>query len=355
MHASAQAEIDFDRLRQMSTLPPSFWTELHAPGAPAVFDVRGGTYLKDRRKVWGCGRGAERRRLWGCTDRRQLAHTHKHPPPTAFHTSGTQHMSPHPPLTLSRPIMLQPVRVRPKDALCQQPGEPFAAGGVCLATQHTQHRAQGGARAGASAGAWAGAGAGAQQDAQAGARILRAGWTAVWLGVHNVSMRAGWTAVWLGVHDVTTQKGTHEDRRRENGEAQTHPGARTVPSRHPHPPPPHSASCPERSTRPPPSPPRLSAKVNAGLSAFTLSSVDFFKLPHGKVEHVARFLPTVRQSGAPFAIVVNLIIPGARIGPPAEGGGAQLGAAGSGAGRGGRGAVQAGEEGERCRQGGKGS
>uniref|UniRef100_A0A7R9VPK8 PH domain-containing protein n=1 Tax=Chlamydomonas euryale TaxID=1486919 RepID=A0A7R9VPK8_9CHLO len=94
------AEIDFDRLRQMSTLPPSFWTELHAPGAPAVFDVRGGTYLKDRRKV------------------------------------------------------------------------------------------------------------------------------------------------------------------------------------------------------------------NAGLSAFTLSSVDFFKLPHGKVEHVARFLPTVRQSGAPFAIVVNLIIPG---------------------------------------------
>ncbi|KAG1665609.1 hypothetical protein FOA52_003256 [Chlamydomonas sp. UWO 241] len=50
-------------------------------------------------------------------------------------------------------------------------------------------------------------------------------------------------------------------------------------------------------------------KVGAGLSAFTLASIDFFKVPH-KVDHVARYLPSVRTSGAPFAIVINVIIPG---------------------------------------------
>ncbi len=72
-------------------------------------------------------------------------------------------------------------------------------------------------------------------------------------------------------------------------------------------------------------------KIPAGMSAFTLSAFDMVALPYA-VEHVARFLPSVRcdanevlvektghfqilrnslrKSGAPFAIVINLIIPG---------------------------------------------
>ncbi len=32
-------------------------------------------------------------------------------------------------------------------------------------------------------------------------------------------------------------------------------------------------------------------------------------MPHA-VEHVARFLPSVRNSGVPFAIIIHLIVPG---------------------------------------------
>ncbi|GAX83935.1 hypothetical protein CEUSTIGMA_g11359.t1 [Chlamydomonas eustigma] len=50
-------------------------------------------------------------------------------------------------------------------------------------------------------------------------------------------------------------------------------------------------------------------KIPAGMSAFTLSAFDMVSLPHA-VQHVARYLPSVRKSGAPFGIVINLVIPG---------------------------------------------
>mmetsp|Transcript_6312 Transcript_6312/g.13904 ORF Transcript_6312/g.13904 Transcript_6312/m.13904 type:complete len:915 (+) Transcript_6312:68-2812(+) len=50
-------------------------------------------------------------------------------------------------------------------------------------------------------------------------------------------------------------------------------------------------------------------KLPAGQTVFTFASMDVVTLPH-PVEHVARFLPAVRQSGVPFAIIINLIIPG---------------------------------------------
>lgn len=50
-------------------------------------------------------------------------------------------------------------------------------------------------------------------------------------------------------------------------------------------------------------------KIPAGNCAFTFASMDMVVLPEA-VEHVARFLPSIRQSGAPFSIVINLIIPG---------------------------------------------
>lgn len=39
------------RMRQLATCDPRFWLELHVPGADAPFNVRGPTYLKDRRKI----------------------------------------------------------------------------------------------------------------------------------------------------------------------------------------------------------------------------------------------------------------------------------------------------------------
>jgi hypothetical protein len=42
---------------------------------------------------------------------------------------------------------------------------------------------------------------------------------------------------------------------------------------------------------------------------FAFAAMDLIEVPH-VVEHVARFLPSVRQSGMPFGIIINLIIPG---------------------------------------------
>ncbi|GAX78760.1 hypothetical protein CEUSTIGMA_g6197.t1 [Chlamydomonas eustigma] len=50
-------------------------------------------------------------------------------------------------------------------------------------------------------------------------------------------------------------------------------------------------------------------KVPAGLAAFTFGAMDIFSIPE-PVPHVARFLPSVRQSGAAFSVIINLIIPG---------------------------------------------
>ncbi|MEW5301210.1 MAG: hypothetical protein WDW36_004084 [Sanguina aurantia] len=50
-------------------------------------------------------------------------------------------------------------------------------------------------------------------------------------------------------------------------------------------------------------------KIPAGEPQFILASMDMVELP-GPVEHVARFIPAVRQSGAPFSLIIHLIIPG---------------------------------------------
>ncbi|KAG2492963.1 hypothetical protein HYH03_008870 [Edaphochlamys debaryana] len=63
-------------------------------------------------------------------------------------------------------------------------------------------------------------------------------------------------------------------------------------------------------------------KIPAGLPAFSLGSLELIVLPPvgtevcgtpstGVVEHVARFLPSVREGGAPFSIIIHLVIPGA--------------------------------------------
>jgi hypothetical protein len=53
-----------------------------------------------------------------------------------------------------------------------------------------------------------------------------------------------------------------------------------------------------RGCRAPPS--RLTSRLTPHASRLTA-------LPPGVVEHVARFLPSVRQGGAPFSIIVNLV------------------------------------------------
>ncbi|GIL85950.1 hypothetical protein Vretifemale_14471 [Volvox reticuliferus] len=52
-------------------------------------------------------------------------------------------------------------------------------------------------------------------------------------------------------------------------------------------------------------------KIPAGFSKFILGSMDVIQQPPGALhEHVARFIPAIRQSGAPFSVVVHLVIPG---------------------------------------------
>lgn len=51
-------------------------------------------------------------------------------------------------------------------------------------------------------------------------------------------------------------------------------------------------------------------KVPAGNPEFSMCSIDVIALDNGPVEHLARFLPSVRCNGAPFSFVINLFIPG---------------------------------------------
>ncbi|GFR41631.1 hypothetical protein Agub_g2358 [Astrephomene gubernaculifera] len=52
-------------------------------------------------------------------------------------------------------------------------------------------------------------------------------------------------------------------------------------------------------------------KIPAGYTRFVLGSMDVIQQPPGALhEHVARFLPSIRQSGAPFSLIVHLVIPG---------------------------------------------
>ena len=52
-------------------------------------------------------------------------------------------------------------------------------------------------------------------------------------------------------------------------------------------------------------------KIPAGLTAFTFGAMDVVNYPKGfDGQHVSRFLPSIRESRAPFAVVINLIIPG---------------------------------------------
>ncbi len=44
-------------------------------------------------------------------------------------------------------------------------------------------------------------------------------------------------------------------------------------------------------------------------SQFHLASMDVVEVPH-VVPHLARFLPAIRDSGLPFALIIVLIIPG---------------------------------------------
>lgn len=44
-------------------------------------------------------------------------------------------------------------------------------------------------------------------------------------------------------------------------------------------------------------------------SQFVHASMECVELPYA-VQHVARFLPSVRESGVPFAFIINLVIPG---------------------------------------------
>ncbi|KXZ52674.1 hypothetical protein GPECTOR_9g720 [Gonium pectorale] len=53
-------------------------------------------------------------------------------------------------------------------------------------------------------------------------------------------------------------------------------------------------------------------KVPAGRAAFGLGAMELVELPSAgaSVEHVARYVPSIRQGGAPFSIIINLVIPG---------------------------------------------
>ncbi|GLC71676.1 hypothetical protein PLESTF_001148300 [Pleodorina starrii] len=52
-------------------------------------------------------------------------------------------------------------------------------------------------------------------------------------------------------------------------------------------------------------------KIPAGYTRFVLGSMDVIQQPPGVMhEHVARFIPAIRQSGAPFSVVIHLVIPG---------------------------------------------
>ncbi|KAG2452092.1 hypothetical protein HYH02_003127 [Chlamydomonas schloesseri] len=53
-------------------------------------------------------------------------------------------------------------------------------------------------------------------------------------------------------------------------------------------------------------------KIPAGNSRFVLGAMDVIAQPPGPTphEHVARFLPSVRESGAPFMVIIHLVIPG---------------------------------------------
>ncbi len=73
-----------------------------------------------------------------------------------------------------------------------------------------------------------------------------------------------------------------------------------------------------RARRAPPSPPfshrtdRVCAcpfPVSCLAPQFAFAAMDWIEIPH-VVEHVARFLPSVRSSGVPFAVIINLVIPG---------------------------------------------
>jgi len=50
-------------------------------------------------------------------------------------------------------------------------------------------------------------------------------------------------------------------------------------------------------------------KIPAGLAAFTFGAMDVVTMPR-PVQHVARYLPSIRQGRIPFAFIINLIIPG---------------------------------------------
>ncbi|KAF5830177.1 hypothetical protein DUNSADRAFT_14931 [Dunaliella salina] len=50
-------------------------------------------------------------------------------------------------------------------------------------------------------------------------------------------------------------------------------------------------------------------KMPAGLSQFVLAAMDVVEVPE-PVMHVARFLPSIREGRIPFAVIINLIIPG---------------------------------------------
>uniref|UniRef100_A0A6S8KGU1 Protein ENHANCED DISEASE RESISTANCE 2 C-terminal domain-containing protein n=1 Tax=Dunaliella tertiolecta TaxID=3047 RepID=A0A6S8KGU1_DUNTE len=50
-------------------------------------------------------------------------------------------------------------------------------------------------------------------------------------------------------------------------------------------------------------------KMPAGLSQFVMAAMDVVEVPE-PIQHVARFLPSIRESRIPFAIIINLIIPG---------------------------------------------
>ncbi|KAF5831010.1 hypothetical protein DUNSADRAFT_13744 [Dunaliella salina] len=47
----------------------------------------------------------------------------------------------------------------------------------------------------------------------------------------------------------------------------------------------------------------------AGLSQFMLAAMDMVEAPE-PVQHVARFLPLIREGHIPFAVIINLVIPG---------------------------------------------
>lgn len=51
------------------------------------------------------------------------------------------------------------------------------------------------------------------------------------------------------------------------------------------------------------------AKIPGGVGQYTLSSVDLIKVDK-PVEHIGRFLPTIRCNGAPFTVSFSILVPG---------------------------------------------